>query len=375
MSKDQLVLLDGSRVIIEAFVKSGGEVFIGYPITPSNLLYSYARQRFPMFLPAPDEITALQWMSGISAAGKLAVTATSFPGFALMIETINMAYMMELPLVIVLVQRLGPSTGSATAGAQGDILLLRSCISGGYPVPVFCPSNLKDCWELSYKSLLTAVSLRTPVVLLTSKEMMMTNRSYNISQFPLISPIKIPFYKGTETYKPYLSDSNLVPPFLPLGNKNHQVRINASTHNADGFIRKATPEAMANTQRLNKKIERGFNEAEDNYYLDNEKDSNTLIVTYGITSEAACEAVKIIRSDGRKISLLIIKGLLPISQTILNILEEYDNIIFAEENMTGLLKEILYGQNRSDQIRSVNKIGQMINPSEIVKEIKACKTV
>ncbi len=375
MSKDQLVLLDGSRIIIEALVKSGGEVFIGYPITPSNLLYSYARQRFPMFLPAPDEITALQWMSGVSAAGKLAVTATSFPGFALMIETINMAYMMELPLVIVLVQRLGPSTGSATAGAQGDILLLRSCISGGYPVPVFCPSNLKDCWELSYKSLLTAVSLRTPVVLLTSKEMMMTNRSYNISQFPLISPIKIPFYKGAKTYKPYLSDSNLVPPFLPLGNKNHQVRINASTHNADGFIRKATPEAMANTQRLNMKIERGFNEAEDNYYLDNEEDSNTLLVTYGITSEAACEAIKIIRSDGRKISLLIIKGLLPISQTILNILEEFDNIIFAEENMTGLLKEILYGQNRSDQIRSVNKIGQMINPSEIVKEVKACKTV
>ena len=331
MSKDQLVLLDGSRVIIEALVKSGGEVFIGYPITPANLLYSYARQGFPMFLPAPDEITSLQWMSGVSAAGKLAVTATSFPGFALMIETINMAYMMELPLVIVLVQRLGPSTGSATAGAQGDILLLRSCISGGYPVPVFCPSNLKDCWELSYKSLLTAVSLRTPVVLLTSKEMMMTNRSYNISQFPLISPIKIPFYEGAEIYKPYLSDSNLVPSFLPLGNKNHQVRINASTHNADGFIRKATPEAMANTQRLTKKIERRFNEAEDNYYLDNEKDSNTLIVTYGITSEAACEAVKIIRSDGRKISLLIIKGLLPISQTILNILKKYDNIIFAEE--------------------------------------------
>ncbi len=355
-------------------MKSGGEVFIGYPITPANLLYSYARQRFPMFLPAPDEITSLQWASGVSATGKLAVTATSFPGFALMIETINMAYMMELPLVIVLVQRLGPSTGSATAGAQGDILLLRSCISGGHPVPVFCPSNLKDCWELSYKSLLTAVSLRTPVVLLTSKEMMMTNRSYNISQFPLISPITIPFYKGAETYKPYLSDSNLVPPFLPLGNKNHQVRINASTHNADGFIRKATPEAMANTQRLTKKIEIRFNEAEDNYYLDNEEDSNTLLVTYGITSEAACEAVKIIRSDGRKISLLIIKGLLPISQTILNILEEYDNIIFAEENMTGLLKEILYGQNRNDRIRSVNKIGQMINPSEIVREVKVCKT-
>ena len=105
MPKDKYVLIDGSCIIIESLVQSGAEVFIGYPITPANMLYSYARRRFPSFLPAPDEITALQWAAGVSAAGKLAVTATSFPGFALMIETINMAYMMELPLVIVFVQR------------------------------------------------------------------------------------------------------------------------------------------------------------------------------------------------------------------------------------------------------------------------------
>ena len=283
--------------------------------------------------------------------------------------------MMELPLVIVQVQRLGPSTGSATAGAQGDIMFLRSCISGGYPVPVFFPSNLKDCWDLSYKSLSTAISLRTPVVLLTSKEMIMTNCSYNMSQFQPISPIKRQYYKGTGTYKPYLPDKNLVPPFLPLGNDKHQVRINASTHNMEGFIKKGIPEAMANTARLKQKIENSFNEMKDNYDLDDEKDSNTLIVTYGITSEAARDAVKIIRSGKREISLLVIKGLLPVSQSILDVLKKYTNIIIAEENISGLLKEILYGQIKYDNIRSVNKIGHLINPSEIIIEVNVCKPV
>ncbi len=96
------VLIDGSRLIIEALARGGADVYVGYPITPSNWLYAYARQRFPVFLPAPDEISALQWAAGFAATGKFPVTATSFPGFALMLETVNMAYMMELPLLIIL---------------------------------------------------------------------------------------------------------------------------------------------------------------------------------------------------------------------------------------------------------------------------------
>src|SRR3990172_3117104 len=130
-------LIDASRIITESCVQSGAEVFVGYPITPTNLVYSYSFERFPVALPAPDEITTLQWMSGFSSVGKFPVTATSFPGYALMLESINMAFMMELPMLIILSQRLGPSTGSATTGAQGDLLLLRSSISGGFPIPVF----------------------------------------------------------------------------------------------------------------------------------------------------------------------------------------------------------------------------------------------
>ena len=117
-AKEKRLIMDGSKLIVESLVRSGGDVFIGYPITPANLLYSYSHERFPIFFAAPDEITTLQWMCGFSSVGKFPVTATSFPGFALMLESLNMAYMMELPMLIVLAQRLGPATGSATCGAQ-----------------------------------------------------------------------------------------------------------------------------------------------------------------------------------------------------------------------------------------------------------------
>ena len=135
-----MALIDGSRLITEACVRAGADVFIGYPITPANLLYSYARHRYPTMLAAPDEITTLQWMSGFSAAGRLPVTATSFPGYSLMAESLNMAFMMELPMVVVLVQRLGPATGTATGGSQGDLSVVQGTLSGGFSLPTLCIS-------------------------------------------------------------------------------------------------------------------------------------------------------------------------------------------------------------------------------------------
>lgn len=369
-----MVLIDGSRVIIESLVKTGAEVFIGYPITPANLLYTYGRKRFPMFIPASDEITALQMATGFAASGKLPVTATSFPGFALMLESINMAYMMEMPMVIILVQRMGPSTGSATTGAQGDLLLLRGVISGGNPIPVLCPSNLEDCWDLTSKCLKIAVELRTPVVLLTSKEMIMTNNSFDLDTFAPIEPVEKKYYKNNITYKPYAADENMAPPFLPLGHDTHQVRINSSTHDPEGYIKKNTPDAIANTTRLRDKIEKRIDEYSE-FHFDKQENSEIIIVSYGISALAALDAVKTIRSEGRNISNLILKTLLPVPPEILEILNQFNHIIFVEENASGLLREIIYGQYRNENIRGVNKIGDMITPQEIINEVSLCQQV
>jgi len=362
------VLTDASLLITEACVQSGADAFIGYPITPSNRFYAYGTKRYPLFLAGPDEITVLQWMAGLASAGKFPVTATAFPGFALMLEGFNMAYMMELPMMFILTQRLGPSTGSATTGAQGDLSLLNGCISGGYPVPVFCPSNFEDAWVLTEKSIQTAIEFRTPVVLLTSKEMVMTQKSFDLSVLPKIKPVDRSQNHIELPYKTYRSNDNFVPPFIPVGNDNYQVRINSSTHDNEGLIRKGNPESLANTKRLKEKFEKRIDEITF-YELDEDKGSEHLIVTYGISTEAARDTVFNLRATGKKVSLLIVKTLLPVPKKILDIITSYKNITFVEENISGQYEKIIYGTISKDHVNSVNKIGSLISPTEIEKEL------
>ena len=357
-------LIDASRIITQ----SGAEVFVGYPITPTNLVYSYSFERFPVALPAPDEITTLQWMSGFSSVGKFPVTATSFPGYALMLESINMAFMMELPMLIILSQRLGPSTGSATTGAQGDLLLLRSSISGGFPIPVFCPSSFEDAWFLTHKAIETSFKLRCPVVLLTSKEMVMTNKSFDTGE---LVPLKKLYWTAPdemEKYQSYYTNGKMVPDFIPLGNNQHQVRINASTHDYTGLIRKTTPAAMQNTKRLYEKV---IQQAKDfTFYEFQDSDKHDiLLVSYDITAEAVRESFNLLHAKQKNVSYLIVKTLIPVANEISEIVSSFQKVFIIEENLTGLLAELYFGNNIPKNIFRINKIGEMINPQEIVEEI------
>jgi 2-oxoglutarate/2-oxoacid ferredoxin oxidoreductase subunit alpha len=364
-SNSKMVITDGSRLMIEAMVRAGADAFIGYPITPANLLYSYSAHRMPMMLPAPDEITTLQWMTGLSTAGMLPVTATSFPGYALMLESINMAFMMEMPMVIILVQRLGPATGTATCGAQGDIALLRGQISGGHQLPVLCVSDYRDCWKISAEAVKLAERLRTPVVLLTSKEGVMTQRSFDFSVLEDIKPIEKKRYTKAEPYQPYLADSSLVPEFLEVGNTRHQVRINASTHDAKGILQHSSPESLANTIRLENKAVHHL-PSYTFYELDEQAGAKKLVVAFDISASAAIDAVEMMRSKGEKVSLLIPQTLFPIPDVYYNIMDKYEKVVMVEENINAQYARIMFGHRLPSKIATVGSLGKMITPQEII---------
>ncbi len=368
--KASKALVDASRLIIESMARAGADAFIGYPITPANLLYHYGGRRMPLMLSAPDEITTLQWMAGLSATGSLPITATSFPGYALMIESINMAYMMELPMVIILVQRLGPATGTATCGAQGDLNVLRGSISGGHPLPVLCPSSFEDCWSLSAEAVKIAVNLRTPVVLLTSKEEVMTHKSYDINLLPEIPKITRKYYdlKCEGKYKSY-KPSDMVPDFLPVSQNKHQVRFNASTHDEWGILQHSGDKALANTQRLEDKIR---NKLADYTFYDYQevKDATKLIVAFGITASAARDAFKELQAMGEKVSLLVPKTLLPVPTEYIEIMGKYKKVVVAEENINNQFGEILYGMIQPQNHRFIGALGKMISPQQIIKEVQ-----
>jgi 2-oxoglutarate ferredoxin oxidoreductase subunit alpha len=360
--KQRLQLIDGSRLIVEACVQVGADVYVGYPITPANLIYSYSSQRFPSLLPASDEISALQWMSGLSAAGHLPVTATSFPGFALMIESINMAYIMELPMLIVLVQRLGPATGTATAGAQGDLQLLHGVISGGYPLPVFCIADLMDCWELPPLALETAIKLRTPVVLLTSKEMVMTQASFDLSKLKVIHPFHPA--NGMDN-KSILAQQ---PAFLAVGNDWQAVRLTASTHDTQGYLQHTQPEAIANTLHLQEKIEQGTPAL---YTLDQQEGAHTLLVSYGISSGACRVAIQNLRANNKKVSLFVPQTLLPVPAVYRSILDSHPELLFVEENHQGQYARLLYGELLPERVHNLGKVGNMLQPMDIQQAVSA----
>ena len=369
MKEKEIIFTDSSKLITESLVRAGADVFIGYPITPANLLYAYSERRFPIFFAAPDEITTLQWMSGFAVAGHLPVTATSFPGYALMIESVNMAYMMELPMVIVLIQRLGPATGTATCGAQGDLNVVNGTLSGGYPLPCLSMSTVNDCWELPPKAMQMAVDLRTPVVLLSSKEEVMTYRSIDMGALAEIQPVERPAFSVKEIYVPYAPMENLVPGFLPVTQDEHQVRITASTHDQTGIIQNTTPAALGNTARLARKIRENL----DHYLYydyDRQEGAKKLLITYGITTQAAVDAIRDYRESGKKASLLVMKTLLPIHARYYETCDKYDHILIAEENLEGELRKIMFGQADTDRVSGVNKIGQMIEPGEIIKALE-----
>jgi 2-oxoglutarate/2-oxoacid ferredoxin oxidoreductase subunit alpha len=366
--KEMRLIMDGSELIVESVARAGADVFIGYPITPANLLYSYSQERLPSFFAAPDEISTLQWMCGYATTGKFPVTASSFPGFALMLESINMAYMMELPMLIILVQRLGPATGTATCGAQGDLALLQGAISGGFPLPVVSISSMKDCWEMPAKAMKMAIDLRTPVVLLTSKEEIMTLSSFSVKNLPEIKKIERTFYNSTETYMPYKTGATLVPEFLPVANTQHQVRFTASTHDQKGIIQNTSKEAIDNTKRLEYKHRQ--NKTEHLFYdYDEQSGADTLVVSYGITSAACREAVNAVRADGHKVSMLIVKTMLPVPPVYFEIMDKYKKVVIAEENLTGQFKNILFGERGNKNVSGVNGIAEMITPARIAEAI------
>ncbi|MBM3405544.1 MAG: hypothetical protein FJY10_11740 [Bacteroidetes bacterium] len=370
LDQKKKVFIDSSKLITEALAMAGADVFVGYPITPANLIYHHASRRFPVFLAAPDEITTLQWMSGFSVTGHIPVTATSFPGYALMIEGINMAYMMELPMVIVLVQRLGPATGTATRGAQGDIAVLSGTISGGMMIPSFSISNTLDCWRLSAKAVEVAVKYRTPVVIFTSKEEVMTMFNLNLNDLPPVTRVEQRIYDSSETYIPYQAGENKVSPFLPVTSTQHQVRFTASTHDKYGIIQNTSKEAMDNSRRIHEKVVDNVSDFTC-YELDEQPGANILLASFGITSQAAREAVASLRASGHLISLLIMKTLFPVPPDYFPIFSRYQKLFIAEENLTGQYRQILFGCKPSDHVTGINEFGKMISPDSIIKKVLA----
>jgi 2-oxoglutarate ferredoxin oxidoreductase subunit alpha len=361
-------------MVAEGALAAGCRFFAGYPITPASeiceVMMCELADRGGLALSAPDEVSSLCYCVGASLRGLKAMTATSGPGWALMSETVQYALMSETPVVIALVQRLGPSTGGATHGAQGDIFLAEFCTSGGYTIPVFAPSNAAECYELIRQAFNWSERLRAPVVLLSDKEVGMTTEPIDEAALAKPAIVERSWCDASARIAAYdIQRVEDVPRFGPVGGEV-KVTVTGSAHDWQGRLKKPSPEVVELLLHLQRKI--GAHAAEMAMVRsDLDPEASCLLVSYGITARAARQAVGMLRHEGFHISFLQIQTLFPVPAEALHRAAAGTRTVFvAEENLTGQYRAVLAPLLNDTRLLGINKIGSMISPAEIVRAIR-----
>ncbi|HET9014548.1 MAG TPA: hypothetical protein VFN57_03055 [Thermomicrobiaceae bacterium] len=367
-----LRLRSGNQMVVEGALRAGCRFFSGYPITPASEIYremtNRLQRRGDVALGAPDEISALSYCIGASQRGVKAMTATSGPGWALMIEAFQYALMTETPVVVTVVQRLGPSTGGATQGGQGDVLLTEFATSGGYTVPVFAPSTPVECYTLAVQAFNWAEVLRTPVVLLSDKEVGMTYEAIDLAGLPEVTVWERPAARPEGYRAVQFTAPEDVPPFAPVTGAL-KVTLTGSAHNKDGWLRKNDPETLQVLEHLEAKVAA---RAAEMVLVDADlqEDAEALVLSYGITSRAARAAVKLGRAQGRRLSFLGVQSLFPVPVVaIQQAAATARRVVVAEENLTGLYRRALAGAVPNLELHGVNAVGHMVRPADILEAL------
>jgi 2-oxoglutarate ferredoxin oxidoreductase subunit alpha len=370
-------LCSGNRMVAEGALAAGCRFFAGYPITPASEIYEVMMRELPrhggMALSAPDEISSLCYCVGASLRGLKAMTATSGPGWALMIETLQYALMTETPVVIAIVQRLGPSTGGATQGAQGDVWLTEFATSGGYTIPVFCPSTAAECHDLTVHAFNWSERLRTPVVLLSDKEVGMTTEVVDGAVLATPPAVERADFAGGRPFLTYgFSQPEEVPAFAAVGGEV-KVTVTGSAHDQQGRLRKNAPEVIEVLRHLERKIEAHAEEMEL-ARTDLDPGASHLVVSYGITARAARQAVAALRREGVRVSFFQAQTLFPIPRRALDwALAGVRNVFVVEENLTGQYRAVLARYLEGKRVVGINRIGGLIAPGEIVQAVRAAE--
>lgn len=369
-----LSFMAGNEAIAWGAKLAGCRFFAGYPITPATTIYNAMLAYLPpeggICLQGEDEIASIGFCLGASMAGLKAMTATSGPGISLYSEQISFAIGSEIPIVIVDVQRLGPSTGSATRGADGDIQFLRWGNSGGLPVIVLAPTDVADCVTLTVHAFNLAERFRCPVFIAANKEISMTRESVDLNRL-CIPPVeeRKAAPKGAPHVPFAVGEGKRVPDFLPIGDER-LVRQTSSTHGEDGYITVDPAQIQQFQDRLNNK----FVDAADTFTLFDEiaaPHPETLLITYGVTGRAAKAAIRDLQAAGESVALLVLKTLWPVPEALIrNRAEGVKRVVVAEMNLGLYSREI----QRILCDRSFEFIGEMngnlISPATI-KEVIA----
>lgn len=289
--------VEGDRAAAYGSIAAGCRLFAGYPITPASEITQAMSELLPKvggkFLQLEDELASISAIIGASWANIKSMTATSGPGFSLMQENIGYAAMTETPIVVIDVQRAGPSTGQATKPAQGDVMQSRFGSHGDYENIVFSPNSVQEMFDLTVKSFNLSEKYRVPVTLLSDAEV-----GHMMERLVIPEHLEIINRKIARTLEEATKfGDDLVPPMGRFGD-GLELMVTGSTHHPDGTRNTGSQEVQYSlVTRLVDKIDKNRDKIED-WEESETTGAEILVVAYGATSRPAHGAVLKAREKG-----------------------------------------------------------------------------
>ncbi|GAB6166349.1 2-oxoacid:acceptor oxidoreductase subunit alpha [Thermostilla marina] len=311
-------------------------VYASYPITPaSDILHELSKYKeFEVrTLQVEDEIAACCAAIGASYAGSIGVTGTSGPGLALKIEALGLAVITELPLVLIDVQRAGPSTGLPTKTEQSDLFIARFGRHGDSPLPVLAAATPSDCFHMAFEAVRLATKYMTPVILLSDSFL-----ANGAEPFRIPDPASLPDLRSCkeiplEEFQPYKRDpTTLARPWVPPGTPGFEHRIGGlEKEDPTGNVTYDGPNHAKMTRLRHEKIARIV---EDIPELDVSGDDHgpLLVLSWGSTYGAAAGAVSACRREGLPVSFAHLRYLNPFPRNLKDVLANFDRILIPENN-------------------------------------------
>lgn len=362
---------DGNQMIALGAIEAGCNFFAGYPITPASSILFTMLEELPkhggVAIQAEDEIASIGFCIGASMAGKKVFTATSGPGLSLYSENIGLAIMGETPLVIADVQRHSPATGSATKDGASDIMFARWSTSGGYPIIALAPTTASECFTFTMLAFNLAEKFRTPVFILSSKEIGMTKERIDWSKVEKPEIINRKYHKEGKFFPYKFEKSDDIPDFLPYGTPE-VVRFTTSTHDECGLLLSDPDKIQKMMEHLNDKI---TFEKISLVEKDFQAGAEILVISYGVTARSSKAAIEKARKLNHKVSSLVIYSVWPFpEQEIINSLANIKKVIVPEMNNGQYINEIQRFTPIKTLVKGVNMMNtKLINPEKIFEEI------
>lgn len=374
MSK--VLLLQGNQAVVEGAIAAGVKFFAGYPITPSTEVAESLAEKLPKnggkFIQMEDEIASMGAVIGASLTGKKVMTATSGPGFSLKQELIGYACAAEIPLVIVNVQRVGPSTGQPTSPSQGDVMQARWGTHGDHWLIALTPASVPECFELTLRAYALSEKYRVPVILLMDEVIGHMREKIELpddySDFPQAER-KQPDC-APEDFKAYAADESLVPAMPALGS-GYRWHVTGLVHDETGFP-KGTPAAtLAAANRQRAKLENNLDDIVqvENYRME---DADFAVVAFGGAARTAYETVDMARAEGLKVGLVRPVTIWPFAEAQMKELAgRVKGILVHELNCGQYVHEVERAVNGKVPVSLYAKYdNEPATPAQLLEEVK-----